>query len=61
MWTREQIKGRAKRILELNYWKAFLVSLVISIVTAGSYGKAEKNINEFTDDYTQLWQGRKKY
>lgn len=52
MWTREQIKGRAKRILELNYWKAFLVSLVISIVTAGSYGKAEKNINEFTDDYT---------
>ncbi|NFD78296.1 DUF975 family protein [Clostridium botulinum] len=52
MWTREQIKGSAKRILELNYWKAFLVSLVISIVTAGSYGKAEKNINEFTDDYT---------
>ncbi|NFE18316.1 DUF975 family protein [Clostridium botulinum] len=52
MWTREQIKGRAKRILELNYWKAFLVSLVISIVTAGSYGKAEKNINEFIDDYT---------
>ncbi|MCS4455924.1 hypothetical protein JTT00_17640 [Clostridium botulinum] len=42
MWTREQIKGRAKRILELNYWKAFLVSLVISIVTAASYGKAEK-------------------
>ncbi len=42
MWTREQIKGRAKRILELNYWKAFLVSLVISIVTADSYGKAEK-------------------
>ncbi|KEI86938.1 DUF975 family protein [Clostridium botulinum] len=52
MWTREQIKGRAKRILELNYWKAFLVSLVISIVTADSYGKAEKNINKFTDDYT---------
>ncbi len=42
MWTREQIKGRAKRILELNYWKAFLVSLVISVVTADSYGKAEK-------------------
>ncbi len=42
MWTREQIKERAKRILKLNYWKAFLVSLVISVVTADSYGKAEK-------------------
>ncbi|EKS4342378.1 DUF975 family protein [Clostridium sporogenes] len=51
MWTREQIKERAKRILKLNYWKAFLVSLVISVVTADSYGKAEKNVNKFTDDY----------
>ncbi|WP_409069824.1 DUF975 family protein [Clostridium sp. FAM 1755] len=52
MWTREQLKGRAKRMLSLNYWKAFLVSLVISIITTKSHGKVEKSVSKFTDDYT---------
>ncbi len=52
MWTREQLKGRAKRMLSLNYWKAFLVSLVISIITGESHGKVEKGVSKFTDDYT---------
>lgn len=29
MWTREDIKSRAKAVLKLNYWKAFVVSLVL--------------------------------
>ncbi|MDD4803311.1 MAG: DUF975 family protein [Syntrophomonas sp.] len=32
MWTRKIIKTRAKAILRLSYWKAFLVSLVLALV-----------------------------
>ncbi len=38
MWTRKIIKTRAKEVLKISYWKAFLVSLVIALVggTSGS-------------------------
>ncbi|MCR1933167.1 DUF975 family protein [Clostridium tepidum] len=52
MWTREHIKKRAKRMLSLNYWKAFLVSLVISIATLDNYGEVKNNVNKFNDEYT---------
>ncbi|SHI80129.1 DUF975 family protein [Lutispora thermophila] len=29
MWTRKELKDRAKAVLRNNYWKAFLISLVI--------------------------------
>lgn len=32
MWTRKLIKSRAKEVLKISYWKAFLVSLVIALV-----------------------------
>ena len=39
MWTRKQLKGNAKKILSKNYWKAFLVTLVLVTVTgAGASG-----------------------
>ena len=31
MWTREELKSRAKSVLKDNYWKAFLISIVIVI------------------------------
>lgn len=31
MWTREELKNRAKALLKKIYWKAFLVSIVIAI------------------------------
>lgn len=31
MWTRKELKDRAKAVLKKNYWKAFLVSIVIAI------------------------------
>ncbi len=40
MWTRDLIKTRAKAVLKISYWKAFLVSLVIAFVggnTGGSF------------------------
>lgn len=38
MWTRELIKTRAKEVLRLNYWKAFVISLVIAIVGGNGGG-----------------------
>lgn len=38
MWTREMIKTRAKAVLSLNYWKAFVVSLVLLLAGAGQSG-----------------------
>lgn len=35
MWTREYIKTRAKEVLKLSYWKAFVISLVLLFVGAG--------------------------
>ncbi|MDQ2084950.1 hypothetical protein RBH29_00670 [Herbivorax sp. ANBcel31] len=32
MWTRRILKTRAKSVLRVSYWKAFLVSLIIMIV-----------------------------
>ena len=33
MWTRKQLKENAKKILSKNYWKAFLVTLVLITIT----------------------------
>ena len=39
MWTRRQLKENAKKILSKNYWKAFLVTLVLITITgAGTSG-----------------------
>ncbi|HZG88103.1 DUF975 family protein [Paenibacillus sp.] len=36
MWTRKELKMRAKDVLRTSYWKAFLVSLVIAVVSGFS-------------------------
>lgn len=33
MWTREEIKTKAKAVLRRSYWKALLVSFIISLVS----------------------------
>ena len=45
MWTRTELKEKAKEILKNSYWKAFLVSLIIAFVGgvrggSGGYGSA---------------------
>lgn len=35
MWSRRELKERAKNVLRRNYWKAFLISLVIAFVSGG--------------------------
>ena len=47
MWTRKQLKDNAKKILSKNYWKAFLVTLVLITVTgagSGAFSSAGSNI-----------------
>lgn len=38
MWNRESIKNYAKDFLRKHYWKAFLVCLIVAILTANSSG-----------------------
>lgn len=45
MWTRDELKGRAKRVLGQSYWKAFLISLVLALVTGSSNGGGGGNSN----------------
>lgn len=35
MWTRAELKTRAKDVLRKSYWKAFLVSLILSLLAGG--------------------------
>ena len=35
MWTRKELKDRAKGLIRLNYWKAVLVAIVLSFVVGG--------------------------
>ncbi|TLS50677.1 DUF975 family protein [Paenibacillus antri] len=35
MWTRGELKDRAKQVLRTSYWKAFLVSFVIAVIGGG--------------------------
>lgn len=45
MWTREELKTRAKEILSNSYWKAFLVSLVLVISLGKSNSGNGSNSN----------------
>jgi len=40
MWSREQLKSKAKTVLKGNYWPAFLVSFVI-LITGGSHNRGD--------------------
>lgn len=40
MWTRTELKTRAKEVLRKNYWKAFLVSIILAIAGANGGGRS---------------------
>lgn len=48
MWTREIVKTYAKDFLKKYYWKAFIVCLIVTIIT-GSHTKGRNNDRE--DNY----------
>ncbi|MGH4117470.1 DUF975 family protein [Clostridium sp.] len=45
MWTRELLKNRAKAVLKVSYWNAFVVSLVLAII--GGRDNSSIDINNF--------------
>ena len=38
MWTRKELKTRAKTLFKMNYWKAVLAALLLSILAGGGSG-----------------------
>jgi uncharacterized membrane protein len=38
MWTRKQIKEKAKKAFQLNYWKCVLCGLIFAIIVGGASG-----------------------
>ena len=45
MWSRKELKSRAKAVLRINYWKALLVSFVIGIACGYTGGSSRINLN----------------
>lgn len=52
MWSREILKDRAKAVLKISYWKAFLVSLVIAII--GGNENSSFNLNWNSGNRTSM-------
>lgn len=44
MWRRVDLKDRAKWVMKNCYWKAVLISLVLAIITGGSYGSSRVSV-----------------
>lgn len=55
MWTRAEIKQRAKDVLRVNYWKAFLVALVMGLLggsdSGGGGGSSYSRLFDSADTY----------
>lgn len=54
MWTRLELKTRAKKVLSENYWKAFLVSLIIVLVGGGDGGGSSSSGTNYTVGNSQF-------
>lgn len=50
MWTRKDLKAEAKEFLKRNYWKAFAVCLIVSLLTGGS-GRSSRETNYMSTDF----------
>lgn len=47
MWSREELKTRAKEVLKVSYWKAFGVSLVLAIISGNGGGGNGRSGRDF--------------
>ena len=59
-WTRRDLKIKAKSALKGNYWKAFIVSLVLAIISTASgsgsgSGSGSNTINEQVSPGMMRW------
>ncbi len=63
MWTRAELKTRAKEVFKANYWKAVLTALILGLVSGGGSGITSQNVSNsysdaagesFTDIFTNM-------
>lgn len=57
MWSRSELKARAKEVLKLNYWKAVLVSLIFSFVAGGGSGSGGGTSSSSGSSYSGSYSG----
>lgn len=48
MWTRKELKDRAKAGLKRNYWKSVIVGLLVSLIGAGTVANGKSNMDDGT-------------
>lgn len=48
MWTRKELKDRAKAGLKRNYWKCVVVGLIVSFFFAGTAASGKNSVDEGT-------------
>ncbi|MFW5996165.1 MAG: hypothetical protein ACOCQB_02735, partial [Halanaerobiaceae bacterium] len=53
MWTRFELKRRAKGVLSGNYWYAFVISLVI-VITGGSHNHSSGSEFRFSGEFVEF-------
>ena len=54
MWNRGELKQRAKNILRDSYWKAFLVSFVISMIAGRTGSNSGINLRNWQNNF-EMW------
>ena len=55
MWSREQLKNKAKKALDINYWRIVLVSLIVAFVAGGGAYQSSYSTNiDLTDEIERL-------
>ena len=55
MWTRKELKERAKAAFKRNYWKCVLAALLLALLTgAGAGSGVRRNQNEYTEEQRQV-------
>ena len=55
MWSRADLKSRAKEILKVNYWKTVLISLIFMFVSgSGSSSGATSSTSNSSADFSDL-------
>ncbi len=59
MWTREELKGKAKAVLSRSYWKALLVSFVAAVLSGKGGNVSYRVFNQATgrSDFDNMAKG----
>lgn len=56
LWSRRELKSRAKQVLRTSYWKAFLVSLLLAVISGGipscNWNSNQNSSFHFSDMHT---------